>query len=258
MIVFVALLGLAIGSFLSACIWRIPRHISIYKPARSFCPSCNTQLLWWENIPVLSWVFLRFKCSHCRAPISGRYPLVEALSCAAALACYLDPRLNLLSGVILYALCATLIVITFIDIDFKIIPNVISLPGIIIGLAVGVLSEFSDGLIVSPLSSGAIDSLIGMLAGGGFFYLIGEIYYYITKREGLGGGDVKLMAMSGALLGWESVAPTIFVGSLLGAIFGILTIAVRGGTRHLEIPFGPWLALGLVIYLFLDLPFFRF
>ncbi len=253
--IFIGLFGLFIGSFLNVCIYRVPRKLSVNRPVRSFCPSCDKSLLWWHNVPVISWVLLRGKCHFCKASISGQYPLVELLSVAAALASYVHFQLTPTAFVI-YVLTATLIVITFIDLEFKIIPNVISFPGMIIGLCLGILSQFT-GWFAYPVTQSAIDSLLGFLVGGGFFYVISIFYYAVSKRVGLGGGDIKLLAMTGAILGIASVPTTIFAGSLLGAVVGVLTIIIRGGGRHTEIPFGPWLALGVIVHIFTDLPFFR-
>jgi len=255
-ILYFALFGLIIGSFLNVCIYRVPRKLSVLSPRRSYCPNCKQQLSALENIPVLSWLVLAAKCRTCKAPISGQYPLVELLSSLAAVASYVYFGLTPTAGVI-YALCATLIVITFIDFEFKIIPNVISYPGVTFGLLLGALSQYSH-LFQAPITQSAWDSLIGMYAGGGFFWIIGEIYFRVTKTVGLGGGDVKLMGMTGAILGWKSVAPTIFMGSLLGSIVGIVLILVRGGNRRTEIPFGPWLSMGAILYIFADMPWFRF
>lgn len=253
--VFVGIFGLLIGSFLNVCVYRVPRKLSTGRPLRSFCPACETTLAWWHNVPVISWVLLGGKCYFCRARISGQYPLVELLSAVAALAAYV--RFDLTpTGVLVYLLCASLIVITFIDLEFKIIPNVISYPGMTIGLCLGIASQYSEWF-VWPITQGALDSLLGFLAGGGFFYVIGKIYFLFSKRVGLGGGDIKLLAMTGAILGLSSVPPTIFAGSLFGAVVGLLTIVIKGGGRHTEIPFGPWLALGAITYIFADMPFFR-
>ena len=254
-ILYIAIFGLMIGSFLNVCIYRVPRKLSVVSPARSYCPTCQRQLTSLENIPVLSWVVLGGKCKTCRNPISGQYPLVELLSSAAALETYLKFGLNP-TGVVLYALIAALIVITFIDFEWKIIPNVISYPGITFGLLLGIASQYT-GMFAEPLTQSAWESLIGMYAGGGFFWIIGEIYYRMTNTVGLGGGDVKLMGMTGAVLGWHSVAPTIFVGSMLGSVIGIALIIFRGGNRRSEIPFGPWLSAGAILYIFTELPLFR-
>ncbi len=254
-ILYIAIFGLMIGSFLNVCIYRVPRKLSVISPARSYCPKCQRQLTWWENVPVVSWILLGARCRSCKERISGQYPLVEMLSCLAAVESYVKFGFTP-TGVVLYGLITALIVITFIDFEFKIIPNVISYPGITFGLLLGAVSQFT-GWFAEPLSQSAWDSLIGMYAGGGFFWIIGEIYYRVTGTVGLGGGDVKLMGMTGAFLGWHSVAPTIFMGSFLGSIIGIGMIIFRGGNRRTEIPFGPWLSAGAILYIFTELPLFR-
>ncbi|MCB0324134.1 MAG: prepilin peptidase, partial [Bdellovibrionales bacterium] len=232
----ITIFALCIGSFLNVVIYRVPRKLSVSYPSRSFCPDCEQQLSWWENIPVLSWILLRTKCRHCGAPISGQYPLVELLSVCAAIASYLHFGLTP-TGFVLYALTASLIAITFIDLAFKIIPNVISFPGMTLGLLLGIVSQYSNAFS-PPLTQSAWDSLLGFLLGGGFFYVVGAAYQLGTGRIGLGGGDIKLLAFTGATLGYESVIPTIFAGSLVGALVGLLTVAIQGGGRHTEIPFG--------------------
>ena len=199
---------------------------------------------------------LRARCHHCHAAISARYPLVEALTAIAAAAALIYFGTTPTAAVV-FILLATLIVVSFIDYDFKIIPNVISFPGITIGCCISILAQFYPHLFAAPITQGTRDSLIGILGGSGFFYVIGLFYYALTKREGLGGGDIKLMALTGAVLGGSSVVPIIFAGSFFGAAIGVLIIALKGGGRHTEIPFGPWLSLGAVLYLFVDLPFFH-
>ncbi|MCB0346334.1 MAG: prepilin peptidase [Bdellovibrionales bacterium] len=255
-LIFLFVIGLVIGSFLNVCIYRVPLRMSVTKPLRSMCPHCERQLTWYENIPVAAWMVLGAKCRTCKNPISGQYPLVEILSGFAMVASFIFTE-NIPTAVLIYILTATLIVITFIDLEHKIIPNRISYPGIIIGLCIGAVQQFYP-IFTYPITTGMLDSVYGFLLGGGFFYVIGEVYYYATKRDGLGGGDIKLMAMTGALLGWRSIPPTIFVGSLAGAVIGILLMVFRGADRQLEIPFGPWLSLGVLTYIFGDLPFFRF
>ncbi len=247
------LFGLLVGSFLNVAIWRVPLKKSVMSPKRSFCPKCETQLLWWENIPVISWLMLRAKCRTCKEPISGRYPFVELLSAiAAALAAIKFGATP--TAVLIYFFTATMIVISFIDLDHMIIPNVISFPGMAFGLFLGCLTQYVDWFSW-PVTSGALDSLIGFLAGGGFFWIIGEIYYRMSGVVGLGGGDVKLTAMIGAILGWESLISTIFAGCFLGAIVGIAMMMINKSGRKTEIPFGPWLAAGSLIYIFCDFQF---
>lgn len=260
---FAFIIGLCLGSFLNVAIYRLPRDLSVVNPRRSFCPGCKRQLTWWENIPVLGWLCLGGKCRTCRSKISGQYPLVELLSGIAAVGVALRFGVTPV-GFVVYALLLSLIVITFIDFEFRIIPNVISFPGITLGLLLGIAAEYSHFFscqrseLYCPMTTGAMDSLVGMLIGGGFFELIGRGYEWWAKREGIGGGDVKLMAMTGAIMGWRSVAPTIFMGSLVGAVIGVAVALLQGTGRKTEIAFGPWLAVGAVLYIFADLPYFRF
>lgn len=249
------ILGLIIGSFLNACIYRVPRDISLVQPRRSLCPACNASLSWWENIPLISWLILRAKCHHCGTRISERYPLVEILSAAGAALSYIDYGLTW-TALVVYAVSATMIVITFIDIDFRIIPNVITFPGMTIGLCLGIVSQYTEAFL-PPVTQGSIDSLIGFVFGISIFYIIGIVYYAFTRRVGLGGGDIKFLGMTGAVLGWESVMPTVFLGSLLGGVVGVCLMVFKGGGRKTEIPFGPYLALGVLLYIFAHVQPFR-
>jgi leader peptidase (prepilin peptidase)/N-methyltransferase len=231
---FAFVLGAAIGSFLNVCIWRLPLGESIAYPP-SHCPACGTSIRVRDNIPVLSYLLLRGRCHSCGAGISLRYPAVELLTGVASIAlfhhCGLSPTLAT------YGLfVAALIVITFIDIDHQIIPDVISLPGVVLGLA---FSTLGYGVPVW-------DSVIGALLGGGILYLVAVGYHAWTGREGMGGGDIKLLAMVGAFLGWRGVLVTLILGSFSGALIGIALIAARGADSRLPIPFGPFLALGAV------------
>ncbi len=271
-IIGVGVFGLLIGSFLSVCVYRIPygrssgleedneadlaekaeqnpaEQISISDPPRSFCPSCKKQLMWWHNIPVFSWILLRGKCAFCQSAISFRYPLLELLSCILALACYYKFGLSL-TAVLIYAFSAALLVISFIDYDYYIIPNVISLPGTVLGLLLAVINQLLN-IFSYPIVPGIVDSLLGILLGGGFLLLISEGYLRLRKKEGLGMGDVKLLAMTGAFFGMEGALYTIFVGSILGSILGLLFILLQGGKLSQQLPFGPYLALGTILYLF--------
>ena len=263
---FVVIFGALIGSFLSVCIYRIPlgredcqpegqplpeKPISIGYPVRSFCPHCKKQLRWFHNIPVLSWLALRGRCGFCSAKISFRYPLVELLSAGFAGLSFYQYGLTPTAAVV-YFTCATLIVLSFIDYDFYILPNVITLPGIIFGLVLSVVSEFTNWF-TAPVTSGMVYSLLGILAGGGFLYLISEVYFRLRKVEGLGMGDVKLLAAVGAIFGPEAALYTIFIGSLFGSILGLLLILVAGRKMSQHLPFGPYLALATVLYLFTGL-----
>jgi leader peptidase (prepilin peptidase)/N-methyltransferase len=234
-------LGAVVGSFLNVCIYRIPRTLSIVFPS-SRCPSCSNPIKPYDNIPIVSYLLLGGRCRVCRAKISFRYPLVELLN--AALYVLVLWRFGLGWHTAVYFLfCSTLVVITFIDLDFQIIPDRITIPGIPMGLIAGSFLMPDPFIRYSLLGFKA--SLIGLLTGGGFFYAIA-----VLSRGGMGGGDIKMMAMVGALMGWKSVLMTTFLGSLTGAVFGISLMIFKGKGRKTKIPFGPFLALGALITLF--------
>ncbi|MCK4727352.1 MAG: prepilin peptidase [Desulfobacterales bacterium] len=232
------LFGTAVGSFLNVCIYRLPRSISLIRP-RSMCPSCQAKIAFYDNVPVASYLWLRGRCRHCGTAISLRYPLIELVSGLFAVAIFARYGLSW-EGFFLYGLVAALLVITFIDIDHQIIPDVITYPGI----GVGFLTSFVLGHITYK------ESLFGIILGGGILLLIAWGYYLLTKREGMGGGDIKLLAMIGAFLGWKGVIFTVFVGSVIGTAVGTaLALRTQRG-RRLPIPFGPFLSLGALLFLF--------
>jgi leader peptidase (prepilin peptidase)/N-methyltransferase len=229
--------GAVIGSFLNVCIYRLQREESVVWPG-SRCPKCRKPIAWYDNLPILSFLLLRGRCRACRAPISLRYPLVEVLNGAGYL--LLLEQFGFTWPTLIYALfLSALIVITFIDLDVQIIPDVISLPGIVIGL---VASYW--------LPQGVVSSVIGFLVGGGVFWLVAAVGARVLKQEAMGGGDIKLIAMVGAFLGWHNVLLTIFLASLSGAAVGLMFMALKGWGRKTPIPFGPFLALGAVLSLF--------
>ena len=238
LIIFVFAMGAAIGSFLNVCIYRLPQDLSIAAP-RSFCPACRTPIRAYDNIPIFSFLLLGGKCRKCRVPISWRYPLVEALTGGLALALFLKMALTF------YFFCyfcfaAALVVITFIDLDHRLIPDAISLPGILIGFLLSFLA-------VTP---GVWNSLLGIVIGGGSLYLVAVVYEFVTKREGMGGGDVKLLAMIGAWLGWKAVLFTLFFSSLTGSLVGGALMVARKEDGKLAIPFGPFLTFSAMAYVF--------
>jgi leader peptidase (prepilin peptidase)/N-methyltransferase len=236
--IFAFLFGAVVGSFLNVCICRLPEGRSVVFPPSS-CPSCGTGIRWYDNIPVVSYLVLRGRCRSCNASISWRYPLVEALNGLLTLALFFrfGPSLTFL---VLFLFCSALVAITFIDFDHQIIPDVISLPGIVVGFA---FSFFLPWL-------GWRSSLIGIVAGGGIIWLIIELYYRLRKEEGMGGGDVKLLAMIGAFLGWRAILFTLFAASLVGSVVGVSLMFLQKKDGKLAIPFGPYLALGAVLYIF--------
>jgi len=227
------LFGSVIGSFLNVCIYRIPRKESIVFPA-SHCPKCDKNIKPYDNIPVISYIFLRGRCRNCGKKISFLYPLVEFLNAAGYAFIIYKFGFNI-NGLIYALLYSSLIVVTFIDLEHQIIPDRITLPGIIIGFILG----------ATVLPVGWLNSLIGLFLGGGLFYLVAVI-----SRGGMGGGDIKLIAMIGAFLGWQSALLTIFLGALAGSVVGLFLMAFKGKGRKHPVPFGPFLALGAVAALF--------
>jgi leader peptidase (prepilin peptidase)/N-methyltransferase len=234
----VLLVGLAIGSFLNVCIYRLPRSLSLISPP-SMCPSCQTLIPFYDNVPILSYFWLRGRCRFCGAGFSLRYPVVELVSGLFAVAVF-DRYDFSWESLFLYGLIGALLVITFIDIDHQIIPDVITLPGIVIG--------FVASFLIDPITYK--ESLIGIVLGGGLLLSVAWGYYLLTKKEGMGGGDIKLLAMLGAFLGWKGVIFTIIAASAIGTLAGIAVALRTGGGRKLAIPFGPFISLGAILYVF--------
>jgi len=229
-----ALLGLAVGSFLNVCIHRLPRDQSLNSPP-SRCPSCEYRLRWFDNIPVLSYVLLGGRCRKCRAPISIRYPVVELITMALFIihgvvfgwSALLVPRL---------VFACAMVVLFAIDLEHQLLPNVITLPGIVVGV-----------IASAVLPPGIVDALIGVLIGGGVLWLIGEAYFRYSGQEGMGGGDVKMLAMIGAFLGWKLVLVTLVLSSIAGSLIGLAVIAFRKGGMKYALPYGTFLALGALV-----------
>ncbi len=222
------LVGAVLGSFLNVCIYRLPRGLSIVYPA-SRCPHCHTPIKWWQNIPILSFFLLKGRCSWCQTPISFRYPLVEAISAAVTLMVVVQ------GGSILHMIWAegfllSLIVAFFVDIDFQIIPDSISLGGIVWGI----LGSFAGASFIPPTQMG-----LGILVCGGIFLAIA-----LLVPHGMGGGDVKLAAMFGANLGLTKGLLAMFLGICYGSVIGVLLLAFKIKGRKDRIPFGPFLVLG--------------
>ena len=230
-LVLATILGLAIGSFLNVVIYRLPLGQSLLTPP-STCPSCRTGLRAIDNVPVLSWLALGGKCHHCKAPISAQYPLVEFVTGVLfLLITWVTPMGPLLAARLI--LVVILITLFGIDLHHQILPNTITLPGIVIG--------FLFSLAGPP---GWIDSLLGILLGAGILYGIAAAYYAVRREEGLGMGDVKMLAMIGAFLGWKAVLVTLILSSFSGALVGIGLIAFARGGMRLALPFGTFLSLG--------------
>jgi leader peptidase (prepilin peptidase)/N-methyltransferase len=235
----VFMFGMCIGSFLNVCIYRLPSSMSILRPSRSFCPQCNSAIQFYDNIPVFSYIWLKGRCRNCKAPISLRYPLVELITGVLAVAILFLFGLTF-EGLVYFIFISSLLVITFIDIDHKIIPDIITLPGIPIGL----LASF-----VLPAMTFK-SSLVGLLVGGGSLLLVACTYSFITHKEGMGGGDIKLLGMIGAFLGWKGVIFTIFAASLTGTLVGLIVMLQEGKNLKFAIPFGPFLSIGAMSYVF--------
>jgi len=232
-----ALLGAIVGSFLNVVILRLPNpKESIVFPA-SHCPKCFSQLHWYENIPILSYIFLRGKCSHCQTSISLQYPLVEIMMMLLATAVIHTFKISY-DTIGYFIFSAALLVIIFIDIRHQIIPDVISLPGIVLGF----IFSFINSTVTWQ------SSLIGILTGGGILYAIALFYMLIRKVEGMGGGDIKLLAMIGAWLGYQSLLFVILTSSLSGAVIGIILLRCQKKGSDTRIAFGPFLSGAALIY----------
>lgn len=230
--------GSLVGSFLNVCIHRIPSGGSVAFPA-SHCPRCEAPIKPYDNIPIVSYLILRGRCRHCAAGIALRYPLVEMLGGIAAVGALCAFGLTA-QALLIFAFLAALIVITFIDLDHQIIPDAISLPGIFVGFAAALLFGHPSWLA----------SLAGIALGGGLLWGVAAGYEWLTGREGMGGGDIKLLAMIGAFLGWRAIPVTLLLASLLGTVIGLTLMALRGRDTKMAIPFGPFLAAAAVCALF--------
>lgn len=228
------LFGVVIGSFLNVCIHRLPLKESLWWPG-SRCPRCRRAISWYDNIPLLSFLWLKGRCRGCATRISWRYPLVEALNGAGYGLIVWRYGLGTIA-IIYFALWSALLVISVIDLDYMIIPDRITLPGIALGLVIGTL--------VLPRWW---DSVAGLVVGGGLLYFMAWISPYLFGKEGMGGGDIKLLAMIGAFLGWKSAVLTIFFGGVAGAMVGLVLMAMRLISRESYLPFGPFLSLGAVV-----------
>jgi len=233
MYIWVTALGLSIGSFLNVLIYRLPRKMKIGL-GRSICPNCRMTIKAYDNIPVLSYLFLGGKCRRCRADISARYPMVELLNAAVYLYLYWQHGLSWQFFVFCF-LSSVLVAIIFIDVEFQLIPDRLTIPGMVVGLAVSML----------PSGIGIVSSIIGLLIGGGVLYLIAMLGDWLFKKESMGGGDIKMTAMLGAFLGWEKIVLIFFAGAVIGLLVSIVAMYFSKKVRSTRmIPFGPFLALG--------------
>ncbi|MEJ2077882.1 MAG: prepilin peptidase [Acidobacteriota bacterium] len=249
--VLVVIAGLVFGSFLNVCIYRIPRGISVVTPG-SRCPHCGRSIRPWENVPLFSYILQRGRCRGCGQPISWVYPAVEAMTALCFLALYL--RFGLAPAFFIDAVFfCLLIVLMFIDLFERILPDVLTLSGAVAGFA---LSPFQSAQFLhgvgslswgGPVFGSYLNSALGILFGGGFLWLVAWAYLKLRRIEGMGFGDVKMMAMVGAFLGWQFSWLTILLGSLLGAVLGGLYMWLAGHNRRYELPFGSFLGLAAII-----------
>jgi len=236
-VILIFILGLVVGSFSNVCIYRIPRNESIIYPA-SHCPKCGNNILPKDNVPLLSFILLKGRCRHCKNKISIRYPIVEFITGLIYLIIYLLYGLSV-QTLIYIILSSALIIIAFIDLNEEIVPDVISLPGIVIGFILSIFVPYIS----------FIDSALGIVVGGGIILIIGLAGSVIFKKEAMGGGDVKLAAMIGAFLGWRYIIISLFLGFFVGALAGIILITSKIKSREDAIPFGPFIVLGSFITL---------
>ena len=249
-------LGLVIGSFLNVVILRLPQGASITLP-RSHCPNCKQMIHWYDNVPVMSYLLLRGRCRHCKKRISARYPFIEALSGIVGLLLCLRFGLTI-EWAISFAFSSALIVLAFIDLDHRILPDRITLNGIWIGILISVYLAQPSPLVSRLFRSAGIEgvnprlvaltaSLLGALIGGGLLWAVAEAYLRLRGIEGMGFGDVKMMAMVGAFLGAPLALLTIMIGSLLGSIIGLVFIRLANKTSQYELPFGTFLSFAGII-----------
>lgn len=238
--------GACVGSFLNVCIYRMPRDLSLVRPP-SHCPACDKPIRWHDNVPIIGWIALKGRCRDCRTRISPRYMLVEALTAALFLAAWLrDPGFGVVSD---WVLISALIAATFIDFEFYIIPNEITYGGLVVGF---VLSLLVPGRFHGAASwiGGGIGSLAGILVGGGVLMLIAWAGEKAFKKEAMGMGDVKLMAMIGAFAGWRAIPFTLMVSALFGSVVGITLMFLQRKGKSDPIPYGPYIAVGAILWIF--------
>lgn len=260
---FVFLFGLVIGSFLNVCIVRIPGGKSIVMPA-SACPKCGTAIRPYDNIPVVSYLLLGGKCRKCKNPISLMYPAVELLTALLFLGCYL--AFGLTAEALKWAIfSAVMVVLVFTDLRERILPDVVNFTGLGLGLAISFFTAPFDGTALwiarhvfefppsAPVLSFA-DGVLGAAAGGGLLWLVSELYFRLRGREGMGLGDVKMMLMAGSFLGLKRTLLTIFTGSVLGSILGIIVILARRKDSDYELPFGTFLGMAALLVVFFGTP----
>jgi leader peptidase (prepilin peptidase)/N-methyltransferase len=227
-------LGLSVGSFLNVCIARLPRGESIFSPP-SHCTACGQPIRWYDNVPILAYIWLRGRCRRCGARYSVMYPVVELLTGLMFAAAYAYYGLSVLLVSRLLFACA-MIVLFVIDLRHRILPNVITLPGVVVGFVFSLFTE-----------PGWVASLVGLVAGGGVLLAVSEAYLRIRGEEGLGMGDVKMLGMIGAFLGWKLMLFTLVLSSFLGSLVGVAMIVAKKGDLKYALPFGTFLAMAALV-----------
>jgi leader peptidase (prepilin peptidase)/N-methyltransferase len=243
---YVALVGLVVGSYLNVVIFRLPRGLSTVLP-RSRCTECGTVIRAFDNIPLLSYLILGGRCRVCRARISWRYPLIEALTGALFVLCFLRFGVAVETAVAA-AFCTAMVALAAIDIEHYLLPDAITGPGIVLGIA---LQPFVDWARLGPGVRGALlGGVAGAALGAGILLSVWGAWYLLRREEGMGLGDVKMLAMIGAFLGWKGVLVSLFAAALSGALAGLLLMAWKGLGMKARLPFGAFLALGGLIALF--------
>ena len=235
----VFVLGLAVGSFLNVVRYRLPRKLDVVS-GRSACPGCNATIAWYDNVPVVSFIALRRRCRHCGWQIPWIYPVVELATAVVFLLVWREAEPRQVAPYLV--LSGLLVVSAGIDFDLRIIPDVLTLPGIALG-SVFSLTLLGDGSFGEDL----VRLVLGIVVGGGSLAAIALAYRLVRKIEGLGGGDIKLMAMVGAFLGWAPALLTIFIGSLVGGVFGVALAARRPQGLKTAVPFGVFLAPAAIV-----------
>jgi leader peptidase (prepilin peptidase) / N-methyltransferase len=261
--IYAILLGLIVGSFLNVCILRIPEGQSVAKP-RSRCPKCGKQIAAYDNIPVVSWLLLGGKCRNCKTPISPLYPAIELLTAGLFFASYWIFGFNVIA--LKWALfSALLVVLAVTDVRVRLLPDVVNLTGLMIGLALSFFVPMADGTALwlankmfdfppPQMALSFADAVIGAAVGAGLLWIVGEGYFRLRGREGMGFGDVKMMGMAGAFLGLKRTLLTVLVGSLLGSVIGISIILATRKGRDYELPFGAFLAGGALLVVYFGTP----
>ncbi len=247
LLIFITLIsGFALGSFLNVCIYRIPRGMSVVKP-RSRCPSCLKVIAFYDNIPVISYLLLRGRCRNCSSPIPWKYPAVEILASVLTLGIVMKWHGQWLWMAACLIACCLLIVITFIDIETFLIPDELS--GGLVGL--GLLSSFVNPYFQGPAWWKGLESVIGGVAGFVIMWILAIAGEKLFKKEAMGGGDLKFLAGIGTLLGWQGAVSTLMLGSVFGSVYGVSLILLKKAGRSDPIPFGPFLAAGALINIFI-------